>query len=67
MLLDKGADMHAMDMYAGTVLSYAAGEGTLDMVKLFLDHGADVDQVGYLENWKGAKKKAEKGKKKKKS
>lgn len=41
-LLEKGANANAKDKNNNTALHYAAGYGQADMVKLLLDHKADV-------------------------
>lgn len=42
MLLDAGADVNEIDPVTGrTPVCFAAGEGSLSMVSLLLDHGAD--------------------------
>ncbi|KAF5584289.1 ankyrin repeat [Fusarium subglutinans] len=42
LLLQRGAQVNAKDEF-GTALCYSAGEGHLDIVKLLLDHGADIE------------------------
>jgi len=41
LLLERGADVSAVTDYNRTPLGEAAGRGDLDMLSLFLDHGAD--------------------------
>ncbi len=42
MLLDLGADLHAIDVHSRTnALGYAARQGRVEMVKFLLDQGAD--------------------------
>ena len=46
-LLRTGADVNAGDPEQGwTALNYAAGKGDVKMVRLLLDHGADLSKVG---------------------
>jgi ankyrin repeat protein len=44
--LNAGADVNQQDEQGWTPLSYAAGGGNLDIVKVLLDRGADVFRVG---------------------
>jgi uncharacterized protein len=44
--LSSGADIHQQDEQGWTPLNWAAGKGDLEVVKLLLDHGADVSRVG---------------------
>jgi ankyrin repeat protein len=44
LLLDKGADVNAADMYNRTALMYAATGPFPEMVELLLDHGAEVNR-----------------------
>ena len=45
LLLDRGAQVDAMDKDANTPLHFAAGLGNTDMARLLLDRGAQVDSV----------------------
>lgn len=42
-LLAKGADVNAKTRYGATALSYAADKGHLGVVRILLDHGANVN------------------------
>jgi uncharacterized protein len=44
LLLDRGADVHAMTFDGRTALHYAAGawEAKIEVIKTLLDHGADI-------------------------
>lgn len=42
-LLAKGADVNAKTQYGATPLSYACDRGNLEIVKLLLEHGANVN------------------------
>lgn len=44
--LNSGADIHQQDEQGWTPLNWAAGKGDPEIVKLLLDHGADVSRVG---------------------
>lgn len=48
LLLDRGAFADGDVGEGGTVLSYAAEGGNIDVVKLLIDHGADVNAPGEL-------------------
>ena len=41
--LDKGADVNAKSRYGMTALTFAADKGHIDVVKLLLDRGADLN------------------------
>lgn len=41
-LLDRGVDVNARSRYGVTALGFAAGEGRLDVVRLLVERGADV-------------------------
>jgi outer membrane protein assembly factor BamB len=41
-LLDRGVDVNARSRYGVTALGFAAGEGRLEVVRLLLERGADV-------------------------
>jgi outer membrane protein assembly factor BamB len=41
-LLDRGVDVNARSRYGVTALGFAAGEGQLDVVRLLVDRGADL-------------------------
>jgi outer membrane protein assembly factor BamB len=43
--LDKGADVNARTRYGATALTYAADRGALDVVKLLVERGADINAV----------------------
>ena len=45
-VLNAGAGVNQQDEQGWTALNYAAGTGDLEIVKLLLDHGADVFRVG---------------------
>ena len=45
MLLERGADVHAVGTF-GPAIFLACGFGNLEMVRLLLDHGADMEQAG---------------------
>ena len=42
-LLAKGADVNAKTSYGVTALSFAADRGNLEIVKILLEHGADIN------------------------
>lgn len=42
-LLAKGADVDAKTSYGVTALSFAADRGSLEIVKILLEHGADIN------------------------
>ena len=44
--LNAGADIHQQDEQGWTPLNWAAGKGSVEMVSLLLDRGADVFQTG---------------------
>lgn len=44
--LNSGADIHQQDEQGWTPLSWAAGKGNVEVVRLLLDRGADVFRVG---------------------
>ena len=46
LLLDRAADINAVDDLYGTVLAAAAGKGEAQIVSLLLDRGADINAVG---------------------
>jgi outer membrane protein assembly factor BamB len=41
--LDKGADVNAKTRYGTTALTFAAGRGNLEIIKLLVERGADVN------------------------
>jgi hypothetical protein len=42
-LLAKGADVNARTRYGATALSFACDRGSLEVVKILIEHGADVN------------------------
>lgn len=44
--LSAGADIHQQDEQGWTPLNWAAGQGSVEIVKLLLDRGADVFRTG---------------------
>ena len=53
-LLDRGARVNALNGYGYSALAEATGHGQLDITKLILDHGADLEQqVARGEPWGG--------------
>ncbi|SFG37845.1 Ankyrin repeat-containing protein [Lachnospiraceae bacterium C7] len=44
-MLDEGADMEKKDVNNCTPLALAVIDGNVDMTKIFIDHGADVNSV----------------------
>ncbi len=46
MLIKRGVDVNAKDIYSGTPLHWAAKNGHKKIVELFLKAGADVDPKG---------------------
>jgi ankyrin repeat protein len=42
-LVKEGADVNSKDIYGGTPLMIAAGTGNLEIVRLLLDNGADIN------------------------
>jgi|SRR5215216_1380076 len=44
--LNAGADIHEQDEQGWTPLNWAAGKGSVEIVSLLLDHGADVFRTG---------------------
>jgi uncharacterized protein len=44
--LNAGADIHQQDEQGWTPLNWAAGKGSMEIVKLLLDSGADVFRTG---------------------
>jgi ankyrin repeat protein len=44
--IELGGDINQQDDYGWTSLNWAAGSGDLKIVKLLLDHGADVQNIG---------------------
>ncbi|GHT87935.1 hypothetical protein AGMMS49960_05540 [Betaproteobacteria bacterium] len=49
-LLEHGANMYARNISNDTAFHLAASKGHLDIVKLFCDHGIDLNIVGDEEN-----------------
>ena len=49
-LIKEGADVNAKNNYGWTALSHAARSGNAELVKLLLEHGADVNTRGILES-----------------
>ena len=47
-LIDQGEDLNIADKEGRTPLYFICQDGVNDMVKEFLDHGADVDSDGCL-------------------
>ena len=48
LLLQKGADVNAVDRWEGTPMSCAVEEGHMDVVRLLMGHGAKVTESGKL-------------------
>jgi WD40 repeat protein/ankyrin repeat protein len=44
LLLEKGADVNAMDNQGNSALSYAARQGRIEVVRFLLDHGAKASE-----------------------
>ncbi len=51
-LLGNGAAVDQEDDYYKTALVYAADQGYAPVVKLLLEHGADINRVDKLSQWK---------------
>ena len=47
-LLDEGVDVNTKFRYNATALFYACDHGHLEVVKVLLDHGADMTHQGHL-------------------
>jgi hypothetical protein len=50
LLLDRGADVNAMDSYGNTALILAARSGRSDLVRMLINSGADVNQKDNVGN-----------------
>lgn len=51
-LLDAGADVNATERWGGqSALMWAAAQSQSDMVKLLVEHGADLDARGAVRRW----------------
>ena len=46
--LDKGADVNAKTRYGATALTFAADRGHVEIVKLLIARGADVNVAGHV-------------------
>ena len=47
-LVDRGANVNAVDKDGGTILMWAAGKADLDMVKYLVKNGADYNKKGVI-------------------
>ena len=50
LLIEKGADVNALNHFSGSTLRIAIVEGYFEIAKLLLKHGADVNQLYYEKN-----------------
>lgn len=48
LLIDKGVDVMSIDTVGNTLLHYAAEKGKLDVVKMLINHKADVNATNRL-------------------
>lgn len=52
LLIDRGADVNAVESWRGqTPLMWAVIEGRVDMVRLLVEHGADVEARSTVNEW----------------
>lgn len=52
LLIEKGADIHAVDMVNYNALMWALSNGHLEIVKLLIDQGANINDIFQIEDRK---------------